>query len=197
MPQYVLLDRDGVINRRIANGYVTRWQEFEFLPGVMEALRLLAEYDCKVIVVSNQACVGKGLVAPEQVAGLTRRFRDEVEASGGAIEAVYSCMHREEDGCECRKPRAGLLWRAQHELRFDLAETFLIGDSETDFLAARAAGCRFIWLANGNTGCRPTQKVRREGEYFEAMSLLEAVRLVLLGGADGFSESRGKQFQHA
>jgi len=195
MPRYVLLDRDGVINRRIASGYVTRWQEFEFLPGVLEGLRLLAEYDCKAIVVSNQACVGKGLMAAEQLAGLTRRFRDEAEARGGAIEAVYYCPHREEDGCDCRKPGAGLLRRAQREHGFDFAETFLIGDSETDFLAAREAGCRFIWLADGVRADAPAFAEGRPP--FVKRDLLEAARWILFESGGAVSENRERQFQHA
>src|SRR5215831_15385019 len=77
--RYILLDRDGVINRRIADGYVTSWEQFEFQPRAFEALRTLAEHGYRALVVSNQACVSKGLISFEDLAGLTRRFVEEVE----------------------------------------------------------------------------------------------------------------------
>ena len=85
----VLLDRDGVINRRIQNGYVTSWERFEFLPGALDALRLLAENDFAALVVSNQACVGKGLITAETLDEITTRFLQEVTRHGGRIHGVY------------------------------------------------------------------------------------------------------------
>jgi D-glycero-D-manno-heptose 1,7-bisphosphate phosphatase len=144
MPQYVLLDRDGVINRKLPGGYVTSWREFEFLPGALEALRLLKENGCKSLVISNQAAVGKGLMTMAQLSLLTRRFLERVQNSGGQIHGVYYCPHTPEDDCNCRKPKPGLILKAQREHRFSPPDTPLIGDSESDRLAASAAGCRFI-----------------------------------------------------
>jgi len=148
MPRFVLLDRDGVINRRIVGGYVTCWEEFAFLPGVLEGLRLLNEKNCHVIVVSNQAGVGKGLMTTADLQEITRKFIQEVEAQGGRIRSVYYCTHRPEDDCQCRKPKPGLLLRAQAEHHFDFEHTFLIGDSESDLLAAQALGCPAIMLSD-------------------------------------------------
>lgn len=139
--KHILLDRDGVINRRIPDGYVTCWEQFEFLPRVLDALRLLAESSYKVLVVSNQACISKGLMSPEELAQLTSRFVEAVMKSGGRICDVYYCPHRAEDGCDCRKPNPGLLRRAQGEHGFVFAQTFLIGDSERDLMAAHEVGC--------------------------------------------------------
>jgi D-glycero-D-manno-heptose 1,7-bisphosphate phosphatase len=148
MPKFVLLDRDGVINRRIISGYVTEWENFVFLPGALQALRLLNENRYQAIVVSNQAGVGKGLMTADDLDEITRRFIAEIEAHGGRILGVYYCTHRAEDGCECRKPKPGLLRRAQAEHRFDTAETFLVGDTESDLLAAHAAGCPAIMVSD-------------------------------------------------
>ncbi|MGD0124559.1 MAG: HAD family hydrolase [Terriglobia bacterium] len=148
MPRFVLLDRDGVINRRIISGYVTAWEKFVFLPGALGALRLLHEKNYQVIVVSNQAGVGKGLMSAADLDEITRRFVAEVEAQGGRILGVYYCTHRPEDGCECRKPKPGLLRRAQAEHRFDFGRTYLVGDTESDLLAAHAAGCPAIKVSD-------------------------------------------------
>jgi len=147
MPRFVLLDRDGVINRRIISGYVTCWEKFVFLPGALEALRLLNERNYQVIVVSNQAGVGKGQVSAADLDEVTLRFIAEVGAHGGRIISVYYCTHRAEDGCECRKPKPGLLRRAQAEHHFDFERTFLVGDTESDLRAAQAAGCPAIMVS--------------------------------------------------
>ncbi|MGA8223902.1 MAG: HAD-IIIA family hydrolase, partial [Candidatus Acidiferrales bacterium] len=136
MTPYVLLDRDGVINRKLSNGYVTSWREFEFLPGVLEALHLLKENGYKSLVVSNQAAVGRKLMTAAQLSDITVRFLQQVRKNGGQIHGVYYCQHKAEDDCKCRKPRPGLLLKAQTEHRFAFADTFLIGDSESDRLAA-------------------------------------------------------------
>ena len=107
----VMLARDGVINRRIANGYVPGWQEFAFLPGALDALRLLKESGHTVVVVSNQSCVGRGLLSWPELQAITRRMLLEVALAGGAIANVYYCPHEPGDRCECRKPQPGLLRR--------------------------------------------------------------------------------------
>ena len=124
MSRFVLLDRDGVINRRVRGGYVASWTEFVFLPGVLDALRLLSENKFHSLVVSNQACVGKGLISMAELEDITRHFIKEVTESGGCIHGVYYCPHREEDKCGCRKPKPGLLLKARRRHGFDFAKTF-------------------------------------------------------------------------
>lgn len=176
MPRYLLLDRDGVINQRVVGGYVTSWAQFVFLPGALEALRFLAQNEYGAIVVSNQACVGKGLLSLSGLEEITRRFVQEVEIHGGRISGVYYCPHQVEDGCECRKPKPGLLLNAQKDHGFDFARTFFVGDSRTDLLAAEAVGCPTILLADGSPpacedpGLRPRAVVR---------DLLEAAEFVI------------------
>lgn len=147
--RFILLDRDGVINRKIPNGYVTTWNDFLFLPGALEALRLLTEGGYRLIVVSNQAGVGKGQMALSALNQITARFLKKVEACGGRIHKVYYCTHRKDAHCRCRKPRPGLLLKAQQENKFEFASAFLIGDSMSDLLAADRVGCPMI-MVNGN-----------------------------------------------
>lgn len=145
----VLLDRDGVINRRIVNGYVTRWQDFTFLPGVLGALRMLKENGYTVLVVSNQACVGRGLLRWNELQTITRRMQLEVALGGGAIAQVYYCPHAPHDACNCRKPQPGLLQRAMEEHRAWPAQVHMVGDSEGDMEAATRAGCRSVLIRRG------------------------------------------------
>jgi D-glycero-D-manno-heptose 1,7-bisphosphate phosphatase len=144
--RFVLLDRDGVINRRIPNGYVTSWNQFIFLPGVLEGLRRLTFAGYSILVVSNQAAVGKGLLTASTLDQITYRFVRRARAHGGLIREVYYCAHRKEARCQCRKPRPGLLLQAQADHGFSPAETYLIGDSASDLIAARRAGCRMIMI---------------------------------------------------
>jgi D-glycero-D-manno-heptose 1,7-bisphosphate phosphatase len=143
---YVLLDRDGVINRRMPGGYVTAWNQFEFLPRVLEALRSLADRGYAAIVLSNQGCVGEGLLSSKDLDAITHRFQLEVALSGGNIAQVYYCRHSAEDECGCRKPKPGLLRRAYLEHRFTPERTFFVGDSPGDCRAADDAGCRTILI---------------------------------------------------
>ena len=140
----VFLDRDGVINRRIVGGYVTKWSEFEFLPGAMDGIVRLATRDGPIIVVSNQAGVGKGLVAVSDLAEITSRFVAAIQERGGRIDAVYYCPHTPADDCECRKRKPGLIVQAASDWQLDLRASVMLGDSESDAAAGRAAGCAVI-----------------------------------------------------
>jgi D-glycero-D-manno-heptose 1,7-bisphosphate phosphatase len=138
----VILDRDGVLNKKPPRAqYVRTWGEFEWLPGAKEALRLLNEANYQVVLVSNQAGIGRGAMTEADLQQIHERMRAEVEQAGGHIEAVYYCPHDWDEGCECRKPRPGLLFQAQRELSLDLTRTLFIGDDERDAQAADAAGC--------------------------------------------------------
>jgi D-glycero-D-manno-heptose 1,7-bisphosphate phosphatase len=138
----VILDRDGVLNKRPPQAhYVRTWEEFEWLPGALEALRLFARAGYTVIVVSNQAGIGRGILTETDLRTIHERMKADVEHAGGHIEAVYYCPHDWDAGCECRKPKPGMLFQAQRELSLDLTRTPFIGDDERDAEAADAAGC--------------------------------------------------------
>lgn len=144
----VILDRDGTLNRRPPRAqYVTRPEEFEWLPGALEALRMLNEAGYTVAVVSNQAGVDRGAMTEEDLADVHRKLTDEAERAGGRIEAVYYCPHDWDEGCECRKPAPGMLFQAQRDLDLDLTRTPFIGDDERDAQAADAAGCPSITVS--------------------------------------------------
>jgi len=138
----VILDRDGVLNKRPQKArYVRAWEEFEWLPGSREALRLFNQASYRVIIVSNQAGVGRGVMTESDLQQIHQRMALDVEGAGGKIEALYYCPHDWDYGCECRKPKPGLLFQAQRELNLDLTRPPFIGDDERDAQAADAAGC--------------------------------------------------------
>jgi D-glycero-D-manno-heptose 1,7-bisphosphate phosphatase len=139
--RYVLLDRDGVINRRVAGGCVTNWDQFEFLPRALNALRLLAQHGYAAIVISKQAGVGKGLMTVAALESITRRFLTEVALAGGNIQQVYYCVHVPGDGCRCQQRESGIIRRAQLDYSFAPATTYFVGAALDDLRAASTAGC--------------------------------------------------------
>ncbi len=140
----VFLDRDGLINRKIAGGYVTRWSEFSFMPGLERALLSLASSKRPVVIVSNQACVEKGLLDEKALAAITVRFVSELSRTGIRIDGAYYCPHVPSARCGCRKPRPGMLLRAAETWNIELATSVLVGDSMADVETAMATGCKAI-----------------------------------------------------
>jgi len=116
------------------------------LPRVLDGLRLLAENRYTALIVSNQPCVGEGLLSANELESITRRFLLEVALSGGNIGQVYYCRHREGDRCACRMPLPGLFVRARVEHRLILENTYSVGDSRSELAAAAAAGCPTITM---------------------------------------------------
>lgn len=143
----VILDRDGTLNHRPPKAqYVTRPEEFEWLPGSLEALRLLEDHDYTVALVSNQAGINRGALSEADLGAIHTKMQADVEAAGGWIDAIYHCPHDWDEGCECRKPAPGMLFQAQREFDLDLTRTPFIGDDDRDGQAAEVAGCPFFMV---------------------------------------------------
>ena len=140
----VFLDRDGVINRRIQDGYVTKLSEFDFLPDAISGIRALAKLARPIIVVSNQAGMAKGLVSLRALEQITEWFVGEIVAGGGRVDAVYYCPHAPADECQCRKPKPGLFLQAANDFGVDLQQSVMIGDTVSDAQAATNAGVRAL-----------------------------------------------------
>src|SRR6266571_4881246 len=148
--QTIFLDRDGVINRNRPRGeYVKSWEEFQFLPGARDAIARLTKAGFRLLVVTNQACVGKGIVSWLTVQEIHARMMQEVARAGGQIEAVLCCPHMEDSGCDCRKTAPGLIRRAQEEYQVDLRRAIMVGDSAKDVQAATAIGMPAIMVLSG------------------------------------------------
>ena len=144
----VIVDRDGVINEN-RDDHVLSWDDFTFIPGVLEALAILSNHGHRVVVVSNQGAVGRGQLTLAQLNNIHRRMEEEVQRAGGRIAGVYFCPHAPGEGCACRKPAPGMLQRAAVDLGFDLERAYFIGDHVTDIEAARAAGASSVLVLSG------------------------------------------------
>jgi D-glycero-D-manno-heptose 1,7-bisphosphate phosphatase len=174
MNKAAFLDRDGVINRKAPteDGYITRWEEMQILPGVGEAITLLNRADFRVIVVSNQRCIAKGLLNAGELDSIHQRMCRELAGAGAKVDGVYYCPHEEQPPCGCRKPKPGMLFTAAGEHQVDLDSSWMIGDSKKDVEAGISAGCRTARILAAHLDADDKADVL-------AQSLLEAVREIL------------------
>ena len=142
----VFLDRDGTLNKDV--GYVHRKEDWQWLPGVAEALKRLRAVGYVLVVVSNQSGIARGMYDREALRLLEEWVNAELSAKNAAIDAWYYCPHLPEitGHCECRKPEPGLLLQAARDLELDLPNSWMIGDRVRDVQAGIAAGCQSILL---------------------------------------------------
>lgn len=145
----LFLDRDGVINERIAGGYVTCWDEFRFLPGATEALAILSGIFGTVVVVSNQQGIGKGFMTTNDVEGIHRRMISEISATGGRIDKVYYSPHLESEGHPYRKPGTGMGSRAKNDFpHIDFHRSVMVGDSPADMMFGKKLGMKTVLIGD-------------------------------------------------
>jgi D-glycero-D-manno-heptose 1,7-bisphosphate phosphatase len=144
----LFLDRDGVINRRIPGDYVRRPEDFVFENGVLEALRQMSNHFGRIVVVTNQAGIGKGLFAAADLAAVHRKMLDEVGQAGGRMDRVYHCPHRSDMGCPCRKPAIGMAMQAQADFPdINFENAWMVGDSRSDMQFGQALGMKTALIA--------------------------------------------------
>jgi D-glycero-D-manno-heptose 1,7-bisphosphate phosphatase len=172
MRRGVFLDRDGTINRaflRDGKSYPpASLAEFELLPGADIAIRRLRDAGLMIVVVTNQPDVATGKQSRAVVDSMSERLSELVP-----IDTIRACYHVEADGCECRKPKPGLLLQAAAELDIELGRSFMVGDRWRDIVAGQAAGCFSIMLKSG-----PDEGVAVAPDAV-ASSLLEAADIIL------------------
>jgi len=150
----VLLDRDGTLT--VEGEWLTRRQDLRLVPGAAAALARLAERGWKLVLVTNQSAIARGLLTPAQLDEIHAELAEQLAAQGARLDALYSCPHHPSAGlgeyrveCECRKPRPGLVLQAARELGLDLARCWMVGDAARDLEAGWAAGVPGILVATG------------------------------------------------
>lgn len=177
----VFLDRDGTIN--VEKEYLHRAEEFEFVPGAPEAIRLLKEAGFLVVVVTNQSGVARGYYDEAAVHRLHRFVDNELARAGASIDAYYLCPHHPRHGigpylteCACRKPLPGMLLAAARDLGIDLARSWIVGDKAADVEAGIAAGCRPLLV---RTGYGTSEAGQVPSDVTVCDDLLAAARVIL------------------
>jgi D-glycero-D-manno-heptose 1,7-bisphosphate phosphatase len=177
MIKHVFLDRDGVVNRKLPEGkYVTRWEEFELLPGAAEAIAALNRSGRKVILVTNQRGVALGVMSRADVEEIHRRMGAELALQSARLDAIYYCPH-DRGECGCRKPATGMITAAWRDFAGAGPEnSILIGDSLSDIECGRAAGMGTILLEGAGSPERAIRKPGAEAARLLADDVVESLR---------------------
>ena len=143
----IFIDRDGVVNRKAKeHEYIKSWEEFEFLDGSVEGLRLLRIIP--TFLITNQRGISRGLMTEVDLFDIHKNMQDELESQGAKFTDIYYCPHGHEDKCDCRKPQPGMLLRASAEYGVSLNESYLIDDSPSGIEAGAKVGCTTILISS-------------------------------------------------
>lgn len=183
MGEAVFLDRDGVIIQEPPH-YVYRPDQLKLVPKSEEAIKLLNKNNFKVVVVTNQAGIAKGYYLEKEAILFNQLMKEELERHNASIDAIYYCPHHPEAtikkyriDCDCRKPRSGMLKKAEKELNIDLKQSFMIGDKKSDIDAGKDVGCKAIMVLTGYG--KEESKIKNIKYDFIAKNLYSAVEYIL------------------
>ncbi len=178
--RYVFLDRDGVLNRKLPEGaYVTSWEQFQWLPGAIEAIARMNRAGMTVILVSNQRGIALGLCTHEQLELIHKNMRADLVRHGARLDAIYYCPH-DIGECHCRKPDIGLFTQACKDLpQASAHNSLVIGDSLSDMEAGKRMGMGTIFIQGEAENQKAGAAIAAESADAVASSLLEAVELNL------------------
>jgi len=157
----IFLDRDGVLIENRSD-YVRDWSQVKIIPEAIHALSLATARNYKIVIVTNQSVVGRGLILLKAAQEINQRLINLIRDQGGQIDGVYMCPHKPEDGCSCRKPLPGLLLQAAKDLSLDLQRSWMIGDAWSDVQAGEAAGMRGTILLKTGRGTEQLLQARLE-----------------------------------
>jgi D-glycero-D-manno-heptose 1,7-bisphosphate phosphatase len=147
----IFLDRDGVVIENRSD-YVRDWSQVKIIPEAIHALSFTPAKNYKIVIVTNQSAIGRGLVSLENAEEINRRLVTLIHHHGGQVDGVYMCPHQPDDDCSCRKPKPGLLLQAAKDLSVDLHRSWMIGDAWSDLQAGQRAGVRRTILLRTGRG---------------------------------------------
>jgi D-glycero-D-manno-heptose 1,7-bisphosphate phosphatase len=156
----IILDRDGVINQD-SDEYIKSVDEWEPIPGALEALARLHRNNYRVVVISNQSGVARGLFSIATLNEINRHMLAQARKKGGLIEAVFYCPHAPDDGCSCRKPAAGMFRDVASRLKIEMSGVPAVGDSMRDLQAAHEVGALPVLVRTGK-GAKTANALRRK-----------------------------------
>jgi len=145
----LFLDRDGVINKKIENDYVKSWSEFKFIDGVIEALRILQDIFGRIIIITNQRGIGRGLMSEQELLEIHNNMINILSFYDVKIDGIYYCPHDyEKEICNCRKPKPGLAYKAKENFpEIDFKKSFMVGDSISDMEFGKSLGMYTVFIS--------------------------------------------------
>ena len=148
MNKTIFLDRDGVINKNLEN-YVKTTEELEIFPFISKAIKTLNDMNFKVIVITNQSAINRGIITHQKVDEIHQEIQNHLKNNDAFIDAFYYCPHRPDENCSCRKPKSGLFKKAISEFSIDAQQSWMIGDNESDIIAGENIGLKTIKIKTG------------------------------------------------
>ena len=155
----LFLDRDGVINVRIIDGYVTKTEEFEFLPNVIEAFKIFKNKFKRIIVVTNQQGVGKGVMTIEDVISVHNYMNQQIENQGGKIDKIYFCPQLKSVKDNYRKPSPKMAFFAKDDFpEIDLSKSIMVGDMNSDVEFGKNAGMKTVFIGDNELKVNPDSR---------------------------------------
>ena len=180
MDKTVFLDRDGVINRD-SPAYIKSWEEFTFLPGSLDALRELNKNGYRVILITNQSAVGRGMITSAGLNHMHQMMKDEIVSHGGLVSDIFFCPHMPDKGCDCRKPAPGMILQAREKYHIDLSQAVMVGDSAKDIECAGNAGCSRAVLVKTGNGRQAEKQLIKKGIFpdYVAADLFNAAQWIM------------------
>lgn len=145
----LFLDRDGVINERLPGEYVTSWESFKFLPGVLDALSVFAVNFRRIFIVTNQAGIEKGLYSHDDLSQIHEQMMEYIQFHGGRIDEIYYCPFKADLDPLCRKPKPGMALEAKKDFpEIDFSRSIMVGDSDSDIAFGNNLGMKTILVGN-------------------------------------------------
>jgi heptosyltransferase-2 len=192
----VFLDRDGTLNPD--TGYIRSSDQFELFPGVPQALARLKQAGARLIVVSNQSGVARGLFSIGDLDAMHLKLRRLLDDAGASLDAIYFCPHHPDDQCNCRKPKTGMIDQAVRERRVDLSRSYLIGDRVRDMVLAKRIGSRSILVTTGVVPPQHVQELKTTEliPHWVASSLAEATDWILSDAGGCYAHVDERQVMH-
>jgi histidinol-phosphate phosphatase family protein len=177
----VFLDRDGTINQEV--NYLSKIEEIKILPKVPGAIKLLNENGFNVIIITNQSGVERGYFSLESLIKINDHIVAKLDSEGAKVDGIYFCPHHPDSGCNCRKPKTGLLEKAEKDFEIDLTSSYMIGDKFIDLATGKNVGCKTILVL---TGYGRQELLEKESWEFQpdyiADDLLNAVEWIIKEG---------------
>lgn len=170
----ILMDRDGVLNKRQDNGYISSLDTFELLPGTIEFLRLIDAETTKVVIVTNQQGIAKGLMSFSDFFSIQGWFFDFCKGAGIEPPHLFYCPHLE-GTCKCRKPKTGMLQAALRTFEIAADDALLLGDSKTDIEAADSLGIDSIHIDSQDPGRCSCNAICHVADLIEVIDLFTSV----------------------
>jgi heptosyltransferase-2 len=190
------LDRDGTLNPD--SGYIRSSVQFELFSGVPQALARLKQAGARLIVVTNQSGVARGLFSLGELDAIHVKLRRQLEDAGAALDAIYVCPHHPDERCHCRKPNTGMIDQAVRDWHIDLSRSYLIGDHVRDMELAKRVGSRSVLVTTGSVPPQQVEDMRISGlaPHCVASSLADATEWILSDAVEHHAPADGRYGPH-